>query len=125
MWPLTPAGRQHLACRCRTCCLRADENPRPLRCLIFRGSIPTPCNRCVRFATTVASGHATLATKRTLLLTWAGLPPAGSRQLCLARSFDHLVGAGEEGWGNFEAQRLGGPEVGARLVLGCRRHRQG
>ena len=28
----------------------------------------TPCNRCVRFATTVASGHATLATKRTLLL---------------------------------------------------------
>jgi hypothetical protein len=28
----------------------------------------TPCNRCVRFATTVASGPATLATKRTLLL---------------------------------------------------------
>src|SRR6266550_3995232 len=26
-------------------------------------------------------------------LTWAGLPPAGSRQLCLAHSFDHLVGA--------------------------------
>src|ERR671936_294686 len=24
----------------------------------------TPCNRCVRFATTVASGHATLATKQ-------------------------------------------------------------
>jgi hypothetical protein len=36
----------------------------------------TPCNRCVRFATSVASGHATLATKRTLLLTWAGLSPA-------------------------------------------------
>jgi hypothetical protein len=42
----------------------------------------TPCNRCVRFATTVARGHATLATKRTLLLTWAGLAPAGSHQLC-------------------------------------------
>jgi hypothetical protein len=41
----------------------------------------TPCNRCVRFATTVASGHATLATKRTLRLTWTGLPPAGSHQL--------------------------------------------
>ena len=41
----------------------------------------TPCNRCVRFATTVASGNATLATKRTLLLTWAGLAPAGSHQL--------------------------------------------
>src|SRR5262249_26506101 len=56
----------------------------------------TPCNRCVRFATTVASGHATLATKRTLLLTWAGLPPAGSPQLCLAHSLDPLVGAGEQ-----------------------------
>jgi hypothetical protein len=39
-----------------------------------------------RFATTVASGHATLATKRTLLLTWVGLPPAGSRQRYLAPS---------------------------------------
>ena len=28
--------------RCRTCCLRANENPWPLRCLIFRGSIPHP-----------------------------------------------------------------------------------
>src|SRR5262245_54398196 len=52
----------------------------------------TPCNRCVCFAATVASGHATLATKRTLLLTWVGLSPAGSHQLCLAHSFDHLVG---------------------------------
>src|SRR6516162_5718329 len=34
MWPLTPAGRQHLAFveeRCRTCCLRASKNSRPLR----------------------------------------------------------------------------------------------
>jgi hypothetical protein len=42
MWPSTPAGRQHLAKRCRTCCLRANRNPRPLRYLIFRGSIPHP-----------------------------------------------------------------------------------
>ena len=45
MWPLTPAGRQHLAFveeRCRTCCLRASKNSRPLRCLTFRGSIPHP-----------------------------------------------------------------------------------
>jgi hypothetical protein len=34
--------------------------------------------------------------KRTLLLTRAGLPPAGSHQLCLAHSFDHLVGAKQE-----------------------------
>jgi hypothetical protein len=51
----------------------------------------TPCNRCVRFATTVASGHATLATKRTLLLTWTGLAPAGSHQLCLAVAVGTLI----------------------------------
>ena len=43
MWPWTPAGRRHLAFveeRCRTCCLRASKNSRPLRYLTFRGSIP-------------------------------------------------------------------------------------
>src|SRR5438309_6812670 len=30
---------------------------------------------------------------RTLPFTWAGLAPAGSHQLCLAHSLDHLVGA--------------------------------
>src|SRR2546427_11305243 len=42
---------------------------------------PTPHAICVRFVTTVARDHATLATKRALPLTWAGLPPAGSHQL--------------------------------------------
>ena len=42
MRALTPAGRQHLAERCRTCCLRASKNSRPLRCMTFRGSIPHP-----------------------------------------------------------------------------------
>jgi hypothetical protein len=42
MWPTTPAGSQHLAWRCRTCCLRANRNSRPLRYLTFRGSIPHP-----------------------------------------------------------------------------------
>ena len=42
MWPSTPAGRQHLAWRCRTCCLRANRNSQPLQCLTFRGSIPHP-----------------------------------------------------------------------------------
>jgi hypothetical protein len=37
-----PAGRQHLAWRCRTCCFRANKNSQPLRYLIFRGSIPHP-----------------------------------------------------------------------------------
>src|SRR6478752_6758784 len=84
----------------------------------------TPCNRCVRFVTTVARGHATLATKRTLLLTWAGLPPAGSRQLCLAHSFDHLVGTGEERGRDFDAERLGGFQIDDELKFGRGLHRQ-
>src|SRR3954469_6172927 len=84
----------------------------------------TPCNRCVRFATTVASGHATLATKRTLLLTWAGLPPAGSHQLCLAHSFDHLVGAGEQRRWYVKAERPGRLDVDDKLELGGLDNRQ-
>src|ERR1700730_9843624 len=49
----------------------------------------TPSKRCVRFATTVASGHATLATKRTLLLTWAGLAPAD--RAALPGAFPHSI----------------------------------
>src|SRR3954447_12348756 len=63
--------------------------------------------------------HATLATKRTLLLTWAGLPPAGSHQLCLAHSFDHLVGESEQGWWDVEAERLRGLEIDDQLDVAC------
>src|SRR5262249_25472922 len=84
----------------------------------------TPCNRCVRFATTVASGHATLATKRTLLLTWAGLAPAGSHQLCLAHSLNHLVGERQQLVGNLEAKRLRGLDVNHRVQLGWLHARQ-
>src|SRR3954466_2960550 len=87
-------------------------------CAVCVAQSHTPCNRCVRFATTVASGHATLATKRTLLLTWAGLPPAGSHQLCLAHSFDHLIGAREQGWRDAEPERLGSGEVYREVELG-------
>src|SRR3954466_3953423 len=80
-------------------------------CAVCVAQSHTPCNRCVRFATTVASGHATLATKRTLLHTWAGLPPAGSHQLCLAHSFDHLVGSGEKRRRHLEAEGSGGLQV--------------
>src|SRR3954465_3210044 len=84
----------------------------------------TPCNRCVRFATTVARGHATLATKRTLLLTWAGLPPAGSHQLCLAHSFDHLVRSREQGYRYIKAERRSSLEVDDQFELGCKLHRK-
>src|SRR3954449_12615895 len=77
----------------------------------------TPCNRCVRFATTVASGHATLATKRTLLLTWAGLPPAGSHQLCLAHSLNHLVGAQQERFRNRQFERLRSSKIDNKIEL--------
>ena len=70
------------------------------------------------------AGCATLATKRTLLLTWAGLPPAGSHQLCLAHSFDHLVGAGEQRRRHSEAERFRSLEVDHELILGRLLHGQ-
>jgi hypothetical protein len=44
----------------------------------------TPHDHCVRFAVVVTFPDATLVTRRALPLTWAGLSPAGSRQLRLA-----------------------------------------
>src|ERR1700756_4688635 len=78
----------------------------------------TPCNRCVRFAANVAVDHATLATKRTLLLTWAGLPPAGSHQFCLAHSFDHLIGSGKQRRRDVEPERLGRNQVDDKIEFG-------
>src|SRR5258705_11393576 len=94
------------------------KNLGPSRVGPFVAQSHTPCNRCVRFATTVASGHATLATKRMLPLTWAGLPPAGSRQLCLAHSFNHLVGAGEQSRRHVDAERFRRGEVDDEIELG-------
>ena len=76
----------------------------------------------LRFVRRLHSG--TLATKRTLLLTWAGLPPAGSHQLCLAHSFDHLVGAREQRGRHREAEHTSGFGVDDHLELACLQYRQ-
>src|SRR5436309_14583933 len=55
---------------------------------------------------------------RTLPFTSAGLAPAGSHQLCLAHSFDDLVGAREQAVGELDAERLGGGQVHHQIELG-------
>src|SRR5262249_58421196 len=72
----------------------------------------------------VAGGHATLATKRTLLLTWAGPPPAGSHQLCLAHSFDYLVSDGEQSWRNVNTDRPRRVSIDHQLKFDRLQHRQ-
>src|SRR4029077_6813454 len=97
----------------------------PLQCLTFRGSIPHPMQSlCTLRNTTVTSGHATLATKRTLPLTWAGLAPAGSHQLCLAHLFDHLIGAEQDRRWYLDAERLCGAHIHDEFKLGRSLHRQ-
>src|SRR5207253_2582747 len=52
---------------------------------------------------------------RTLPFTWAGLSPAGSHQLCLAHSLDHLVGGHLQGQRESEVERLRGVEIDDQL----------
>src|SRR5205085_10511843 len=61
---------------------------------------------------------------RTLPFTWAGLSPAGSHQLCLAHSLDHLVGDGEQPWRKAQAECFGGVEVDHEIEFGRLHHRQ-
>src|SRR5438270_13894842 len=65
---------------------------------------------------------------RTLPFTWAGLSPAGSHQLCLAHSLDHLVGAGEQAIRHSEARseerRVGKGWSYRRLPDACERKEQ-
>src|SRR3954451_13661690 len=57
-------------------------------------------------------------------LTWAGLPPAGSHQLCLAHSFNHLVRGRQQRRRHGKVERLRGLEVDHQFELGRLLHRQ-
>ena len=46
-----------------------------------------------------------------------GLPPAGSHQLCLAHSFNHLVSAGEQRGRHVEAERFRSLKVDCQFEL--------
>src|SRR5438034_4458865 len=61
---------------------------------------------------------------RTLPFTWAGLSPAGSHQLCLAHSLDHLVGEQLHRVRHFEADGSGRLEIDDELELAGLQHRQ-
>ena len=66
----------------------------------------TPCNCCVRFATTVASGHATLATKQDATLYLGRTCTGWIAPAFPGDSFKNLVGACENGRRNIETKRL-------------------
>src|SRR5437660_12906989 len=57
--------------------------------------------------------------RRTLPFTWAGLSPAGSHQLCLAHSFNYLVGAREQPGRYLGGERLGDLEIDDQLTSPC------
>ena len=81
MWPSTPAGRQHLALRCRTCCLRANRNSRPLRYMIFRGSIPHPMQSLCTLRSRCRQGSRNTRYRAGAIPYLGRLSPAGSHQL--------------------------------------------
>jgi hypothetical protein len=80
----TPARRRRLAWRRAHVAFAASNQLGPRGVPNIEAQCRTPRNCCVRSAGDVAAADATLATRRTPPLTWAGLPPAGHRQLRLA-----------------------------------------
>src|SRR3974390_3750848 len=101
MWPLTPAGRQHLAFveeRCRTYCVRASKNSPPLRCVTFRGSIPHPMQQLC-----------TLRVRHCCRLTQHSLP-GGPLRPYLGRTF-HRLDRTSFGWRLLTRSRCR-PEMG-------------
>src|SRR5712692_6068877 len=97
MWPSTPAGRQHLAWRCPPSCLRANRNPRPLRYLIFRGSIPHPMQLlCTLRSRCRQRSRSTRYQAGATPYLGPDFHRLDRTSLRLAHPFDHLVGASEQ-----------------------------
>ena len=99
MWPSTPAGRRLLHSEGARVAFDAFDRLGSRDVPHFVAHSHTPHNCCVRFVAPSPEAHATLTTRRALPLTWAGLPPAGSRQLRLAPSESGGPGLSAEHWG--------------------------
>ncbi len=95
MWPSTRQGDSASHDGAAHVAFDVDYRLGPCDVKGFVAQSHTPHDCCVRFAPAVADRRATLASRRALPLTCAGLPPAGSRQLaCGAQSiFPRACGA--------------------------------
>src|ERR1700730_7643693 len=94
-----------------------NTHQRPHVMCSFVAQSHTPSNRCVRFATTVASGHATLATKR-LHLTWPDFHRLDRTSFVLAHLLNHLVGKDEQLRRNIHTKRFRSREIDDKFPLG-------
>ena len=87
MWPQTPAGDGSSRNGTAHVAFSNSDSLGPCDFKDFVAQSHTPNDHCVRFAVVVTFPDATLVTRRALPLTWAGLSPAGSRQLRLAHYY--------------------------------------
>src|SRR5262249_29379997 len=113
MWPSTPAGRQCLAWRHFTCCIRPLRQSLLPRVHHFVAHFHTPPTSCVLFVfgVTAASRNTRFQAAR-YGLAWVGLAPTDRASFAWRLpSFDHLVGAGEKRRWNVDADRLSGLEI--------------